>query len=74
MNDKIRATEHRVQKAAGNVERYTMALFTDAPMETVIHSTSQLTKDNRYGGVAGAPCSYREWNDRTFERYIVRDE
>lgn len=74
MNDKIRATEHRVQKAAGTVERYTMALFTDAPMEAVIHSTSQLTKDSRYGGVAGAPCSYREWNDRTFERYIVRDE
>ena len=46
MNDKIRATEHRVQKAAGNVERYTMVLFTDAPMDTVIHSTSELTKDS----------------------------
>jgi len=74
LNDQIRATEHRVHKALGSVERYTMALFCDAPMETVIHSTSELTCDSRYGGEAGDPCSYRNWNERTFERYIVRDE
>lgn len=74
MNDKIRATKHRVQKATGNVERYTMVLFTDAPMDAVIHSTSELTNDSRYRGMAGDPCSYRDWNARTFERYIVRDE
>ena len=73
-NDGIRATEHRVHKATGPIERYTMALFNDAPMEAVIHSTSVLTKDARYGGPAGTPCSYRHWNDETFKRFIVKED
>lgn len=58
-NDKIKATEHRVHKARGCIERYTMALFFDAPMDTIIYSSSELTKDARYGGGLGEPCSYR---------------
>ncbi len=72
LNDAIRATEHRVQKAAGKVERYTMALFCDAPMETLIHSTSVLTKDMRYGGVTGAPCTYRQWSDATYALFLAK--
>ncbi len=73
-NDGIRATEHRVHKAFGCVERYTMALFFDAPMESVIHSYSELTQDIRYGGGPGDPCSYRQWNEESFKRYVVKDE
>jgi len=72
-NDEIRATEHRVHKAKGNVERFTMALFADAPMDVVIHSTSVLTKDTRYGGGPGDPCSYKRWNDESYKRYLVKD-
>ena len=70
-NDAIRATEHRVNKASHSVERYAMALFFNAPPETVIHSTSTLTQDARYGGSAGAPCSYQRWHEESFKRYIV---
>ncbi|HEY5236303.1 MAG TPA: hypothetical protein VIJ14_09010, partial [Rhabdochlamydiaceae bacterium] len=72
-SDGIRATEHRVHKALGNVERYAMALFADAPMDAVIHSTSVLTKDTRYGGGPGDPCSYQRWNDESFKRYLVKE-
>ncbi len=72
-NDEIRATEHCVHKAEGNVERYSMAVFADAPMDAVIHSTSVLIKDARYGGNAGDPCSYRRWNDESFKRYLAKD-
>lgn len=71
-NDRIKATEHRVHKAAGWIERYTMALFFDAPVDTVIRSTSVLTQDERYGGKAGEKCSYAEWQKGSFERYIVK--
>lgn len=73
-NDAIKATEHRVHKAKECVERYTMALFFDAPMDTVIHSSSVLTCDERYGGILGAPCSYRQWHERSFHRYLVKEE
>lgn len=73
MNDKIRATEHRVQKANGLVDRYAMALFFNAPMETIIHSVSQLTQDVRYGGPAGSPCSCQHWHEESFKRYVVKD-
>ncbi len=73
-NDAIRATEHRVHKALGAVERYTMALFFDAPMATVVHSFSELTNDARYGGMAGAPCSYHRWQEESFNRYLVKEE
>jgi isopenicillin N synthase-like dioxygenase len=73
-DDAIRATEHRVHKASGCVERYTMALFFDPPMETLIHSSSELTRDSRYGGVPGEPCSYRQWHENSFNRYLVKEE
>jgi isopenicillin N synthase-like dioxygenase len=73
-DDAIKATEHRVHKASGLIERYTMALFYDAPMDTVVHSHSELTGDSRYGGKAGDPCSYQRWHEESFKRYIVQDE
>ncbi len=73
-NDGIRATEHRVHKASGAIERYTMALFFDPPMDAMVTSFSELTKDPRYGGMAGEPCSYRKWHEASFKRYIVTDE
>lgn len=72
-NDAIRATEHRVHKAEGSVERFAMALFFDVPLETVIYSVSELTQDARYGGVSGAPCTYKQWHEESFKRYIVEE-
>ncbi len=71
-DDAIHATEHRVHKAKGSVERYTLVLFFDAPMDIVIRSHSELTQDERYGGKAGEPCSYQHWGDESFKRYIVK--
>lgn len=71
-NDAIRATEHRVHKALGSVERYAMALFFDAPMETMVNSFSELTQDARYGGGKGDPCWYRRWHEESFKRYLVK--
>jgi isopenicillin N synthase-like dioxygenase len=73
-NDVIKATEHRVHKALGSVERYAMALFFNPPMQTVIHSYSELTQDARYGGAQGEPCSYHRWNEESFKRYIVKED
>ncbi|MDR3623923.1 MAG: hypothetical protein P4L16_02150 [Chlamydiales bacterium] len=74
-NDAIKATEHRVHKAKSSTERYTMALFFTLPMETVIHSFSELTEDARYGGNGpGSPCSYLHWHEESFNRYIVKEE
>lgn len=74
-NDAIRATEHRVHKALnGNIERHCLALFFDAAMDTVIHSTSQLANDARYGGGPGTACSYQHWSEESFKRYIVTEE
>ena len=73
-NDAIRATEHRVHKALGSVERYTMAVFFNAPMETIIYSYSELTKDARYGGMPGMPCSYRRWHEETSNRFLAQEE
>jgi len=71
-NDAIRATEHRVRKASGCIERYTMALFFDAPLDAVIRSRSELTNDARYGGGQGDPCSYQHWHEESFKRYLVK--
>ncbi len=73
-NDAIQATEHRVHKAEGSVERYTLALFFDAPQEIVIRSTSKLTSDARYGGPAGSPCSYQHWGEESYKRYLVKQK
>jgi isopenicillin N synthase-like dioxygenase len=73
-NDAIKATEHRVHKASGEIERYTMAVFFSAPDDTIIHSVSELTQDTRYGGKSGDPCSYQSWDKASFDRYIVKEE
>jgi len=72
-DDAINATEHRVAKAPGSIERYAMVLFFNPPMEAVIHSYSELTRDARYGGKAGDPCSGKTWHEESFKRYIVKD-
>jgi len=72
-DDRIRATEHRVNKAFGEIERFTMALFISAPMDCVIHSYSELTKDARYGGNPGDPCSFDHWQDESYKRYLADD-
>lgn len=71
-NDAIRATEHRVEKAKGLVERYALALFYDAPLDTTVQSTSILTQDARYG--EGTSCTYERWHEESFKRYLVKDE
>lgn len=74
MDDAISATEHRVHKALGKVERYTMALFFEPPLDAVIHSVSDLAKDARYGGSPGEPRSYRDWSAASYTRYLVKQE
>lgn len=69
-DDAIKATEHRVHKAVGSVERYAMALFFNAPVDLVIRSFSELTQDSRYGGMAGDPCRFQDWHEASFKRYI----
>jgi len=70
-NDKLHATQHRVNKAHGAIERYTMALFFTPPPSSIIHSTSTLTSDARYEGLSGDPCSYQTWHKNSFHRYLV---
>ncbi len=71
-NDGIKATEHRVHKAKGEIERYTMALFYGPVPDTVIRSTSILTNDARYEGGMGAACTYQTWHVNSFNRYLVK--
>jgi isopenicillin N synthase-like dioxygenase len=73
-DDAIQATEHCVRKASGCVERYTMALFLNAPMHTVIHSFSALTEDARYGALPGEACRYSTWHEASFNRYLAKEE
>jgi isopenicillin N synthase-like dioxygenase len=72
-NDGIRATEHRVHKAIGAIERYTLAIFYKAPNDASIRSTSVLTNDARYGAKAGEPCTYQQWDEASFRRYLVEE-
>ena len=72
-NDGIRATEHRVHKALGAIERYTLAVFCNAPMDFVIHSDSVLTSDTRYGAKAGEPCSFCHWHEASLNRYLAQE-
>lgn len=72
-HDGMRATEHRVHKAKDSVERYTLALFFNAKMDNVVRSFSELTSDERYGGEPGTPCSFSDWHERTFNRFIVKE-
>lgn len=71
-NDNLLATEHKVVKASGlqSVERYTMALFYSAAADTALQSTSVLSADSRYG--EEPTCSYKRWEEASFNRYIVK--
>lgn len=73
-DDAIRATEHCVRKAKGGIERFTLAVFFSPPMDTTIHSCSQLTSDLRYSGEAGDPCTFEHWNEASLNRYLVSEE
>jgi len=68
-NDSTLATKHRVDKAHGSVERYTMALFFALSDKSEIHSTSRLTKDKRFG--EGKFCTYGNWHQASIARYKV---
>lgn len=70
-NDAIRATEHRVDKPNSAIERYTFAVFYNAPMDLPIYSKSVLANDERYGAKIGEACTYRHWHEESFKRYIV---
>ena len=72
MDDKIIATEHRVHKARGGIERFTLAVFFDPSQETLIHSKSVLTQDPRYG--TEESCTYQRWSEESYKRYLVEDE
>lgn len=71
--DAIRATEHRVHRAVGAIERYTLALFFEGPAHTPILSTSSLTADERYGAEPGEPFTFAQWSQASFERYLVKE-
>ena len=73
-DDAVRATEHRVHKAVGAIERYTFALFYNAPMDIPIYSTSILTDDARYGAKSGEPCTFSYWEEASFQRYLVKED
>ena len=71
-DDAITATEHYVQKAAGNIDRYTLVLFTEPNVDVEIESYSVLTEDSRYNGTAGSPCTYGHWHEASLDRYKVK--
>lgn len=73
-DDGIRATEHRVHKAFGAIERYTLAVFYNAPMDMPIYSKSILTKDARYGAQVGEACTSRHWHEASLKRYLVQED
>jgi len=71
-NDAIRATEHRVHKAVGPIERYTLAVFYNAALDIPIRSKSVLTRDARYGNEE--VCTFRHWHEASFQRYLVKED
>jgi len=66
-NDAIHATEHRVVKAGGDIERFTLALFFSPPLDAAITSTSTLATDLRYG--ENTQCSFWQWHTASLNRY-----
>lgn len=73
-DDGIRATEHRVHKAVGAIERYTLVVFYSAPMDIPIYSKSVLVGDARYGAQPGESCTFRHWHEASFQRYLVKKD
>jgi isopenicillin N synthase-like dioxygenase len=70
-NDRIKATEHRVHKAWGEIERFAFALFYSAGDATRIKSQSILTRDERYSFNQGEDGSvtYDDWQMASYARY-----
>lgn len=69
-DDAIKATQHRVHKAKGGIERFTMALFIVPADDTTIYSHSVLAEDSRYGASPGEACTYKHWGDSSYNRYL----
>lgn len=72
MDDEIIATEHRVHKARGGIERFTLAVFFFPPFDTEIRSKSNLINDSRYG--MNESCTYKRWHEESLRRYLVEEE
>lgn len=70
-NDRISATKHKVKKAQGGIDRYTLAVFHEANPEALIKSSSVLTQDERYSKnkLADGSIRYGKWCEASFERY-----
>ncbi len=73
-NDAIRATKHIVKKAKGNIDRFTLAVFYSADDHALIHSSSELAKDNRYTDnmTADGSVCYGQWEKASFARYRAK--
>lgn len=74
LNDGIQATEHCVKKAFGAIERYTLAVFYCAPMDLPIYSRSILTDDERYSVGPEEAFTYRQWEEASLLRYLVKED
>jgi len=70
-DDAIKATAHKVHKASGPIERYTMAVFFNPSLDTLIHSQSELTRDARYGGNKGDACLFRHWDEESYKLFFA---
>ncbi len=73
-HDRMRATRHIVKKARGDIERFTCAIFLDAPDTCTIHSRSLLTQDVRYqeNKMADGSIAYGKWAAASYARYLVK--
>lgn len=70
-HDRIRATQHKVKKAKGDIERYTFALFYGLEDSFMVTSHSTLTNDTRYAQnkLANGSVSFGDWSTASFARY-----
>jgi isopenicillin N synthase-like dioxygenase len=73
-NDRIKATQHKVLKAQGEIERFTFALFYSASNATRITSQSVLNTDARYTSnqQADGSITYNEWQIASYARYRAK--
>ncbi|MCH9632501.1 MAG: hypothetical protein S4CHLAM6_08370 [Chlamydiae bacterium] len=71
LNDTVRATWHRVDKPSDtkSLERFNFAFFFKPPMDTRIHSNSELTNDSRFVDT-GSGCVYEDWHKASLARYL----
>ncbi len=73
-NDRIRATQHIVKKARGDIERFTFALFFNPDAEMTIQPSSVLTRDPRYMKAKKADNSlnFTDWDRTTVEYFHAK--